>query len=97
MTLFDVLKEIYKNYPNLMDAIEGISYNGTPDSFKLEFFYTDDVDADYDVEYEIHLYDSDDPHDEQVILCLNKFKGNIVPNEIISIYNKIKLCWENRD
>ncbi len=92
MKLSDVLN-VFSDI-DLEDYLEGISYDGDPDSFKLDLYYEDVTNGDTYL-FEVHLFSDGE-------VCFSIIEGDAdkwsyAPMEIIHIISEIEKAWKLKD
>lgn len=89
MKLSDVLNVF--NNTDIEDYLEGISYDGDPDTFKLNLFYDDVMNGDTYL-FEVHLFS-----DGEIYISIiegEADKWSYTPIEIIHIVSEIEKVWK---
>lgn len=92
MKLSDVLNVF--NDIDLEDYLEGISYDGDEDSFKLDLYYND-VQNDDMYFFEVHLLSEGEIYFS--IIEGEADKWSYTPIEIIHIVSEIEKAWKSKN
>lgn len=92
MKISDVLNVF--NDTDIEDYLDGISYDGDPDTFKLNLFYDDVMNGDTYL-FEVHLFS-----DGEIYLSIKEGgadKWSYTPIEIIHIVSEIEKVWKSKN
>lgn len=92
MKLSDVLNVFTDT--DIEDYLDGISYDGDPDTFKLDLFYEDTMNGDTYL-FEVHLFS-----DGEIYFSIKEGaadKWSYTPIEIIHIVSEIEKVWKSKN
>lgn len=92
MKLSDVLN-VFSDL-DLEENLQGISYDGDEESFKLDLFYNDDTNDDIYF-FEVHLFSNGEIYFS--IIEGEADKWSYTPMEIIHIISEIEKAWKLKD